>query len=568
MKKTLFTLGLAAVCALAMTGCQEKIDTAPDAASLSESTPFELQVGFDATKITTDDQFKVEWEEGDKINVFHALAGSNKYINDGVFTVKEAGAKGIFSGKVQGVLYPSKKYDWYVIYPYHELTTTPEKAVFRFNEHQETPDNGGIQNIQSQKLPLWSNIKGLSGNVTPSLMMHQVYSIAKVTVNNINCLTMTLDNFRIDGSVSNSVFTRTSGLRLSGDADIDLTGDKVKVSPGTFEPTDEERVRGVRLFTPDHSTVNYSGRDVKIKHGDSWTVYLPIYPQVLPAESSLFITPRGYAGKYISFFEPFEFKAGTIHEFIINMDKTEQYLTEKQLADGIFFRFCYDRDNMEVKFLGSNGWWEKKKAGKFFSNYDHLSAIREFNESEEGNNYYWKSYISVEPKMSDASLIRYSANENRYFLPIAKQVKDGAFAVTTNVAKLAAGKKLVFHTSVFLADADACKSYRYEYSVDGGATYAPAKVVAEDPKDKVEGNVLTFNIEESNLCHPIVVSTDAMAADVVNGTIIIRMTFLEDNTKYVGFAPYYRFNGELRRFTSKIEGAYVNPEACAYLTVE
>ncbi len=569
MKKSFFTLGLAAVCALALTGCQKEIEPAAAGTTVSEAIPFEIQAGFDATKTTLDEQFKLTWDEGDQISVFHAVAGTTDYINDGAFTVKEAGKKGIFEGELAQALDPEKSYDWYILYPYNEQTVTPKKAVFRWNEQGgETPENGGIQNLQSQHLPLWSNTKALAGTTAPKFNMHQVYSIAKITVNNVNCLTMTLDNFRLDGNKNDSVFTRESGLRVSGDADIDLTGDEVKVSACTIEPTDAEKARGVRLFTPDHSTVNYNGWNVKLKHGDSWTVYLPVYPQVLPAESSLFITPRGYAGKYISFFEPFEFKAGTIHEFIINMDKNEQYLTEEQLADGIFFRFCYDRDNMAVKFLGSDGWWEKKKAGKFFSHYDHLSAIREFNESEEGNSYYWKSYISVDPKMSDVSLIRYSANENRYFLPIAKQVKGGAFAVTTNVAKLAAGKKLVFHTSIFLADNTACKSYKYEYSVDGGATYAPATVVAEDPKDKVEGNVLTFNIEESNLCHPVVVSTGAMASDVENGTIIIRMTFLEDNTKYVGFAPYYKFEGQLKGFKTKIEGPYTNPEGCAYITVE
>ena len=53
MKKSFFTLGLAAVCALALTGCQKEIEPAAADTTVSEAIPFEIQAGFDATKLPT-----------------------------------------------------------------------------------------------------------------------------------------------------------------------------------------------------------------------------------------------------------------------------------------------------------------------------------------------------------------------------------------------------------------------------------------------------------------------------------------------------------------------------------
>lgn len=563
MKRQIISLGLIAAAVLSFAGCaKENVETVGANVTASEAVPFELTLNLATTKTMIDDQFKVSWSEGDAISVFHAEAGTTAYVNDGKFTVAAAGATGTFTGTLASSLEEGKTYDWYVVYPYNELTTSPETAVFKWNTGQEAPSNGTIENLNSQKLPLWSNIKALKASEAPAFQMHHVYSIAKVTMKNVNVLTMSVGNFSIDGSKNNSIFTKTSGMKLGGDVQFNLTGEKVVAGVYTGEGS----------YNPDHSTVNFDmSWGNKIKKGDSWTIYFPIIPQELPAESSLFITPNNFgygAGKFISFLEPFEFKPGVITDFNITLDKDEMYLTESQIADTVRFRFCYDRDNMAVKFLGSDGWWHKKKSPKFFCNYDHVSAIKEFDESEESAKWYWKSYLSA-TKQSDVGNVKFEANANRYYLATAKMAKDQNLSVYLNAANIAAGKKVVFHTSFFMASATSCQSYKCEYSVDGGTSFLPATVAVEAPVDKVDGDVVTFATTESYKCHPLVISTDALAAAVEKGTVVIRMTLLEENNaQHVGFAPYYKYDGELKSFVSKIEGPYTNIEGCAYITVE
>ena len=144
MKKSMLTLGLVAACAFALTGCVKEIEPCTPAAeaAVSEAVPFELVAGFDATKTTIDDNFKVAWAEDDAINVFHAVAGTKDYINDGKFTVKEAGFKGVFAGELAQALDAEKSYDWYIVYPYSEDFESPAKGAILVTNPERTKAAG------------------------------------------------------------------------------------------------------------------------------------------------------------------------------------------------------------------------------------------------------------------------------------------------------------------------------------------------------------------------------------------------------------------------------------------
>lgn len=552
MKKTLFAIGLAAACAFALTGCVKEVDPCTADTNLSESTPFELTVSLPATRTTIDEQFKVEWAEGDQINVFHAVHGSANYINDGAFTVKEAGLKGVFEGKVQGTIYPNKDYDWFVVYPYSEETVSPKEAVFRYNREYETP--GDNENVNLQGLPLWSNALGVVGT-SPVLQMHQVYSIAKVTFNNVNFSTMSIGNAKITAEKKYRIFNET--IVPSGDASFDLTGEKLVVSscPG---------------YNPQHCTIHYeTSWGETIKKGEDWTLYFPLLPAVYPAESSFCFTPNGNTCKYVSFLEPFEFKAGEIQEFNINYDKDQQYLTETQVADTVRFRFCKENLYLETAMLdqSSKGFWNNRKSNAtLVSVYDFCNLNQEFNEVEESTTYYPRAYIKIADKQADNP--KFTNDAARWYLATGKLTQGQSFIVAANFANLAAGKNVVFHSSFFLGKVAACKKYNVSYSVDGGATYAPATVAVEAEGDVAEAGVMTFaNVADSE-CHPFVISTGALAAGIEKGSVMFKITLADATTGHVGFAPYYKYDGTVKTFTKEIGGGMNNLEGCAYITVE
>lgn len=124
MKKSLFSMGLMCL-ALTLTNCQkaqiEEVNPSPEANFELFASP---AVATDAAITrTTNDGLATKWATGDKINIFHAPAGSTTYTNDKAFTLKDA-ATGSFSGTV-GAL-DGGSYDWYAFYPYKDKIVSPK----------------------------------------------------------------------------------------------------------------------------------------------------------------------------------------------------------------------------------------------------------------------------------------------------------------------------------------------------------------------------------------------------------------------------------------------------------
>ena len=67
---------------------------------------------------TVNNGYSTEWANGDKVNVFHAEAGTTDFVSDGAF---EYTGDNSFRGVVsEDAITEGKKYDWYVLYPYDE----------------------------------------------------------------------------------------------------------------------------------------------------------------------------------------------------------------------------------------------------------------------------------------------------------------------------------------------------------------------------------------------------------------------------------------------------------------
>lgn len=80
-----------------------------------ESNDFCVYLSDVATK-TANDGMSTKWVEGDAINLFHAISGTNSYINDNSFKCDNVAANK-FSGTLAEELNADSNYDWYAFYP-------------------------------------------------------------------------------------------------------------------------------------------------------------------------------------------------------------------------------------------------------------------------------------------------------------------------------------------------------------------------------------------------------------------------------------------------------------------
>lgn len=540
--KHFLRLALAASLTVALASCtKEKAEINP-ADQNTDGLAFEISAGVNATKTETDAELKTSWTAGDSLIVFHAEAGTTNYINDGMFKLKEAGAVGQFTGTLAEALTEGKSYDWYVVYPYSEDITSPAAASFKYNQGAEKPDNGETVNLST--LPLWSNVKGLASDQNVSFTMHQVYALAKVVMtNHLNDVTLT--NFSMSVSSEYDLYDQESHVTMTGDIDFDATGEAVTVAatPSAYNPSNATIAYGTNA-TP-----------VSLANGGAWTVYFPIIPQVHPAGEALTFTPnQGVMRKTVVLKEDIEFKAGEVTTFNVDLNDN-LWISEAEMANPILFRFCMPTDKLNLKT-----WLDITKSPKFFSTLDHKLFVQDYNEAKAKAYPRGKAYLSISETQTDNPKL--ADNKGRWFLATAKIQEGQSFTVNAKYARYPAGKKSVFHTSLFLASDEVCFNYSVNYSLDGGATYKPASVAVETAiGDTAEGNTFTLAPKGAYTCHPLIISTEPATADIDDAQLIIKITLGAANSgnNHIGFAPYYKYdasenNGALRQYRSKKEG--------------
>lgn len=126
MKKQLIHIFLIAF----VLGSCEQIEN-PGIKDKVESTDFCVYLSDIATK-TANDGMSTKWLEGDAINLFHAIAGTQNYIDDNSFTCDNVAASK-FSGTLAEELNADSNYDWYAFYP--RINTSNGDTPVKFSKY-------------------------------------------------------------------------------------------------------------------------------------------------------------------------------------------------------------------------------------------------------------------------------------------------------------------------------------------------------------------------------------------------------------------------------------------------
>lgn len=303
MKKILFSMGVMLAATFTLTNCTEELQNPQDFPS--SENEFELIAQTVDTK-TVNDGMSTKWEAKDSINVFHAEAGSETYVNDGKFIIAEADlAEGRFTGNLSADLKADGTYDWYAFYPYISKMETPANTeAYAYIGHSKGLRQNGYDNMDALKrtvCPLYGVAKAVAGDEMPGITMQHLSSVLAIEVAN------TVDTPLI---ISTSSFTAPEDV--VGSYYIDFSGEPVYV------PSDG--------YTYSTATVNVSG-GTELAKGETATLYLAIKPFTAKSGSKLVLSVNGYE-KELTLEKDVTFHAGKIKTLKFDYD----YVTTAKTA--------------------------------------------------------------------------------------------------------------------------------------------------------------------------------------------------------------------------------------------
>ena len=298
MKKNLFALGVALASAFTLTNCTEEIRQPNE--DLAVKGSFEIIANVTDTK-TVNDGMSTKWEAKDSINVFHAVAGSDNYVNDGKFTIAESDLEeGRFTGNLNGSLDQDGSYDWYAFFPYVGKMETPANTTaYAYIGHSKGLNQKGYDNMDALKrtvCPLYGVAEAVSGNKLPGIVMQHLSSVLAIEVTNGNDspLTVTTASFTAPEDIVGSYY-------------IDFSGEPVYV------PSDG--------YTFSTATVNVSN-GTELAEGNTAILYLAIKPFTAAAGSKLVLSVNGYE-KELTLEKDVTFTAGKIKTLKFDYDYVE-----------------------------------------------------------------------------------------------------------------------------------------------------------------------------------------------------------------------------------------------------
>ncbi len=264
--RRIITLSTLLMAGLAVFSCRtDEMETPnPEAPLAGEKIVLHLST---AETKTANEGLKTSWVEGDAVAVFHALAGTTNYVNDGKFTITSPDT-GLAVGTAGASLETGKSYDWFIIYPYADGLTSPaaqnKTVVLGAADGRAQIQNGNNSraHIAGEAYPLWGIATGVLAGEEPQIRVRNLSSLLAVKITNGSPNTITLKNIAF-----------TAPEDIIGEYFVDVTGE----AP-VFTKAADVVFNTARTNIKDGASLGA---------GASATVYMVIKPFTAPAGSKL-----------------------------------------------------------------------------------------------------------------------------------------------------------------------------------------------------------------------------------------------------------------------------------------
>ncbi len=285
----------------------------------------------------------LKWVEGDRVNLFHAEAGTENFVSDGPF---EYTGDNTFKGFIrESSIVNGKEYDWYVLYPYDENMASPKAAPIHITPDQYQSEDGSIAHLAGANCPLAGKATAVAANSSITVNMKHLTTVLKIKVTNYeqNPMNLELVSFRADGAthVDEDVNIINGDLpTITGSFEVDITGNKFVynhvnkgMGSGSSRPL-------LHLQTPKTLGLN-----------ESATVYLATIPFHIPNASTLTVGMNNNSGgvKLGIYGKAISFKAGQMCSLRQGSRPTPPF------KDGI--NFYHGKKNDDGTYEFQDGWW-------------------------------------------------------------------------------------------------------------------------------------------------------------------------------------------------------------------
>ena len=304
MKTRTILPGIMAAAVIALSGC-ERFETAP----VTEGVPFTIGAA-NAELKTVNDGVMTKWAKNDAINVFHAVAGTTTYVNDGKFIASAEGSTVDFEGSLASALETSSTYDWYAFYPYTSQIETPANTSAGYATVGSSASGVQVQkasdsraHVAGKNFPVVGVAAGVPSSDKPEIVMKNVTTLMKVVVTNAT----------------------TSAINVSG---IALTAEDNLVGSYYIDFTDPDNIGFVgsgASYVSKTATLSVDDGAGAIAAGGTGNFYLAVKPFTAAAGSELKISVTAENGpqeitKEVT--SAVEFKSGKVNTLNVTYNKT------------------------------------------------------------------------------------------------------------------------------------------------------------------------------------------------------------------------------------------------------
>ena len=343
MKKNIIRIAMIFAAAFAFAGCLDKEEINPGAAGndVAEGSEFVLTLA-PPTK-TANNGLGTEWVAGDMVNVFHAVAGTQDFVNDGAFEYTSGTS---FTGNLGASLEAGKSYDWYVSYPYNESMTSPKAMPIDIPADQYQAADGSMAHLCGSLCPLAGKSAGLVSGSDVAVTMNHLVTVMKIKVTNYeaNPMDLSLVSFMANGCThENETVTLLGGQHaqtITGSYNVDFTGSKL-----SYTQVD----RGVVGASPRPLLHLETSKSLGLN--ESATVYMAAIPFYIANATSLTIGMNNNAGGVTQsiYGKNVSCKAGQI------CGVKQGSRLAPPFKEGI--NFYHGQKNADGSYTFQDGWW-------------------------------------------------------------------------------------------------------------------------------------------------------------------------------------------------------------------